>query len=1303
MKKLLLFILVALACMPMLRAESFTAGGETFTYTVKEQKTLSSGVTHHRLRFTSPVTINVNIVTADLSNSDVRVEAFLGQDKLMKTEKMTTGFTRRKNAGRNPIACQNAHFWSMSTQTGTDAGVYATTTCLGGAMVNGEIVTETNSYMDQYNGGPADNGNIFHGVMGITKEGKAYIGNYQTLAKVVCTTRGINYLTASEVNKYCHAQEVLAMFTPLYPSDRAIKIIDSSAGQAGKDVTGSVESTELYLTLKSGQTVGYNKEIKTTVAKKGSKEASITRGAYDFVLVAAPGTNKTWLDKIQVGDEVILQYNWYDCTNAANVPNFENLIAGNAIVMKNGAITSRATNEYYNSRVYSRSAYGVSADNTKLIMCVIDNKADATYGSSSGCNTTRMSYIMKHFGADDVLNCDAGGSAQMVVGGNLVNTPSDGSERAVASGIMVYSNSGNTGGEIEEGDLADVLTFQDCGTSAISQLSGKTVRRTIINGNYMYILAVDSSNEPTVLVYDLVNKSVLRTLGTTAATTIANASYSFNYMKLSDIALTSDGVLIGINKTYQAFATATFSGAVKIYKWANDANGIATGELSEWFSTNFAGNWSYGVAGETMAYTGSSTAGTLVYSGTDASATTGRTRLAIVTVSGGIGTAIMRNNQDGTYLMTTYMGSTFKMNYSPRSTSNLIFTSANAAPFELTLNATNTGVPTILTSLSSVAPNAGVFKYGNYSLMVAPAMSGTSCEGVKLLNITDGLSSATQVASKNVSAGAVTVHAVGRSYSASNGTKVDMYLLHGLNLTKYSTTEEVVEEDTYETVTPTASGTANPFAFEITGVRDGDNLTVNYVLNAPATGVAVVFKNSNGEIKKRVTLGSNYWTEAAHSATIDVSDLAVDSYTWGIEVTGEAKTGVQIFKDLGFNHPQGIDMDCNMESPYFGRIYVTEGRATSKSTHYSGTNGGQGLYVFTPRFIGIQNWITGKYVYSGGVTFDQTVGATTGADFRKVRVTDDSRVFVTRQNDSGNYLYELPDIDEMQQQNAVFSQVFTGGALNTTNYLYEKNGTFIAGPNVGFDVKGTGEDLTLAMLSGSTKLFGGTNMEDARVDEYELGESSTWSSAPSSAISALSGKYTINFANANLCYDDQGGIWYCQYRDEPSTTQPALVYVDENGDELYKDITNARGGAAIRFNRDFTQIAISSTTNSFSIYNITYKTDGTPVLDEQMRIVHGMGKRVNDLAWDLANNIYAVGNNGEIMRAFSIPRSNNTVTIDAPSMYMITIGDPVGVEEVETDADAPVEYYNLQGIKVENPAGGIFIKKQGNKTTKVVL
>lgn len=47
---------------------------------------------------------------------------------------------------------------------------------------------------------------------------------------------------------------------------------------------------------------------------------------------------------------------------------------------------------------------------------------------------------------------------------------------------------------------------------------------------------------------------------------------------------------------------------------------------------------------------------------------------------------------------------------------------------------------------------------------------------------------------------------------------------------------------------------------------------------------------------------------------------------------------------------------------------------------------------------------------------------------------------------------------------------------------------------------------------------------------------------------------------------------------------------------------------------------------------------------------------------------------------------------------------PTGVENVgEENTDAPVEYYNLNGVKVDNPSNGIFIRRQGGKTTKVVI
>lgn len=52
----------------------------------------------------------------------------------------------------------------------------------------------------------------------------------------------------------------------------------------------------------------------------------------------------------------------------------------------------------------------------------------------------------------------------------------------------------------------------------------------------------------------------------------------------------------------------------------------------------------------------------------------------------------------------------------------------------------------------------------------------------------------------------------------------------------------------------------------------------------------------------------------------------------------------------------------------------------------------------------------------------------------------------------------------------------------------------------------------------------------------------------------------------------------------------------------------------------------------------------------------------------------------------------------------LTLPAPAGIETVEAaDADAPAVYYNLQGIRVDNPSNGVFIRVDGSKTTKVIL
>lgn len=63
---------------------------------------------------------------------------------------------------------------------------------------------------------------------------------------------------------------------------------------------------------------------------------------------------------------------------------------------------------------------------------------------------------------------------------------------------------------------------------------------------------------------------------------------------------------------------------------------------------------------------------------------------------------------------------------------------------------------------------------------------------------------------------------------------------------------------------------------------------------------------------------------------------------------------------------------------------------------------------------------------------------------------------------------------------------------------------------------------------------------------------------------------------------------------------------------------------------------------------------------------------------------------------------------DADELLTLAPGDTmpeVAIDNVENDSDsqAPVEYFDLQGRPVAHPANGIFIRRQGSKVTKIIL
>lgn len=63
-----------------------------------------------------------------------------------------------------------------------------------------------------------------------------------------------------------------------------------------------------------------------------------------------------------------------------------------------------------------------------------------------------------------------------------------------------------------------------------------------------------------------------------------------------------------------------------------------------------------------------------------------------------------------------------------------------------------------------------------------------------------------------------------------------------------------------------------------------------------------------------------------------------------------------------------------------------------------------------------------------------------------------------------------------------------------------------------------------------------------------------------------------------------------------------------------------------------------------------------------------------------------------------------TFKFDAENLTLSVVeGDQTGIAAVEAADNAAAVYYNLNGVRVANPQNGLFIKKQGNVVTKVIV
>lgn len=118
------------------------------------------------------------------------------------------------------------------------------------------------------------------------------------------------------------------------------------------------------------------------------------------------------------------------------------MIGGYPVIVRNGEnyalegfANANGTNSFATD-LHPRTAIGFNRDTTKMYMVVVDGRQP----HSIGIKLPDLAGILIDLGAWQALNLDGGGSSVFIVENRIMNSPSDGEERAVRNSCAVYSS-----------------------------------------------------------------------------------------------------------------------------------------------------------------------------------------------------------------------------------------------------------------------------------------------------------------------------------------------------------------------------------------------------------------------------------------------------------------------------------------------------------------------------------------------------------------------------------------------------------------------------------------------------------------------------------------------------------------------------------------------------------------------------------------------------------------------------------------------------------------------------------------------
>ena len=399
---------LSLSCLSLLASVSLWAqsstidiNGTPYPVDTTMQYQAGPGVWHTRFTVNKNGTKhNLYLLEVDLANPYNTVEEYQSQSEMGKTETMASAYRVLDAENHRTIGGVNCNFWVVAGNISADISLDG---CQGqpfaGSARHGVMIGNPSNW----NAGHGDRGYVM-----VDRDKKVWIDNMDFRGTM---SFGEQTYQLREVNR-----------TRFTPNENEIVLFNHYLGKQSTRATDGIEV--VFRTSEWRMNGAFECEV-TAVNTKGGTLLTEGMGA-----LQGRGIGKEFLSALKEGDRFLLNLEVVS-TNDENLhPDILQMVTGNGLVMANGELTNRNTNEGYNNQNYPRTMLATDASHTRLYMLVAEKP---------GMFTADMCGILKNCGAAFAAGLDGGGSAQMCLDGAVINPTTEGAPRAVANSFWVFS------------------------------------------------------------------------------------------------------------------------------------------------------------------------------------------------------------------------------------------------------------------------------------------------------------------------------------------------------------------------------------------------------------------------------------------------------------------------------------------------------------------------------------------------------------------------------------------------------------------------------------------------------------------------------------------------------------------------------------------------------------------------------------------------------------------------------------------------------------------------------------------------